>query len=250
MLLFLIPFYYYEFIFIFAAELKNQSCNWHIIHYQISMTHDFLQPVPQGGDRAQDTENNRIAAVADELQRLCAIHETQPGNSQQNVSLLDIEQRTAEAMAKAGGFWIPMMKISDLGVPGPSGHENDTYVAEKVIYKVNNLLNSGGSIVRLLRKILMHNIIFPDTAYSFHGFAGFEGRTVQPVIIQPRIANAHPATQIMIDTYMVALGFVKGGDDGRFLNGQYEVWDIVPRNVLVDDEGDIFVIDAEIKNIG
>ena len=44
---------------------------------------------------------------------------------------------------------------------------------------------------------------------TFYGFAGFDGRTVLPVIVQPRIANAHPATKIMIDTYMAALGFEK-----------------------------------------
>jgi hypothetical protein len=53
----------------------------------------------------------------------------------------------------------------------------------------------------------------------------------------------------MIDTYMAALGFEKTVQDGRFRNSQYEVWDIVPRNVLVDAEGDIFVVDAEIKHI-
>ena len=143
-------------------------------------------------------------------------------------------------MAKAGGFWLPMMDVFNLGVPGPSGHENDTYVSEYVIYKVNNLLNSG-SIVALLRKIVMHNLIFPDTAYAFHAFAGFDGRTVQPVIIQPRIANARPATQIMIDTYMAALGFQKTNSVGRYVSRRYEVWDLVPRNVLVDEEGDIFV---------
>ena len=142
-----------------------------------------------------------------------------------------------------------MMDIFDLGVPGPSGNENDTYVGEKVIYKVNNLLNSG-SIIGLLHKIMMHNTLFPDTAYSFYGFAGFDGRTIQPVIVQPRIANAHPATKIQIDTYLAALGFEKTTQDGRFRNSQYEVWDVVPRNVLVDDEGDIFVVDAEIKHIG
>jgi len=151
-------------------------------------------------------------------------------------------------MAKANGYWIPMMDVFDLGVPGPSGNENDTYVAEKVIYKVNNLLNSG-SIVALLRKIFMHNYIFPDTAYSFYGFAGFDGRTVQPVIIQPRVADAHPATQVMIDTYMAALGFEKAATEGRYFNKTYEVWDLVPRNVLVDAEGDIFVVDAEIKAV-
>ena len=212
------------------------------------MDYDILQPIPQGSDGTQDSENRRIAAIAHQLERLCAVHETQSGDSQQDVNRLETEQRVAETMAKAEGFWIPMMNIFDLGVPGPSGHENDTYVAEKVIYKVNNLLNSG-SIVALLRKILMHNQIFPDTAYSFRGFVGFDGRSVQPVIVQPRIANAHPATRIMIETYMAALGFQKSSTEGRFRNAQYEVWDLVPRNVLVDEEGDIFVVDAEIKEI-
>ena len=212
------------------------------------MNHDISQPVPQGSDGAQDAENSRIAAIADELERLCAVHEAQCGDSLQDVSRFETEQRVAEQMAKDQGFWIPMMDVFNLGVPGPCGNENDTYVGEKVIYKVNNLLNSG-SIVGLLRKILMHNILFPDTAYSFYGFAGFDGRTIQPVIVQPRIADSHPATKIMIDTYMAALGFEKTAEDGRFRNSQYEVWDVVPRNVLVDDEGDIFVVDAEIKHI-
>ena len=212
------------------------------------MNHDISQPVPQGSDGAQDAENSRVAAIADELERLCAVHEAQCGDSLQDVSRFETEQRVAEQMAKDQGFWIPMMDVFNLGVPGPCGNENDTYVGEKVIYKVNNLLNSG-SIVGLLHKILMHNILFPDTAYSFYGFAGFDGRTIQPVIVQPRIADSHPATKIMIDTYMAALGFEKTAEDGRFRNSQYEVWDVVPRNVLVDDEGDIFVVDAEIKHI-
>ena len=186
------------------------------------MNHDISQSVSQGSNGAQDEENSRIAAIANELKRLCSVYEAQRGNSQQNVGRLDAEQRAAEQMAKSQGYWIPMMDIFNLGVPGPSGNENDTYVGEKVIYKVNNLLNSGS----------------------------IDGRTVQPVILQPRIANAHPATKIMIDTYMAALGFEKTNEDGRFKNNKYEVWDLLPRNVLVDDEGDIFVIDAEIKLLG
>ena len=133
------------------------------------MSHDISQPVPQGGNGAQDAENSRITAIADELDRLCAIHEAQLRDSQADVSLFEVEQRAAEQMAKAGGYWIPMMDIS--------------------------------------------------------------------------------ATQIMIDTYMAALGFEKTTQEGRFSNGAYEVWDLVPRNVLVDEDGDIFVVDAEIKHI-
>ena len=214
----------------------------------MTMNHDVFQSVPQGSDGAQEAENSRIAAIANELQRLCAVHETQFGTGQANVTPLEAELRAAEQLAKSQGFWMPMSEVFSLGVPGPSGNENDTFVAEKVVYKVNNLFNSG-SIVGFLRKILMHNIIFPDTAYCFHAFAGFDGRNVQPVIAQPRVANAQPATQIMIDTYMAALGFDKTATEGRFSNGTYEVWDLVPRNVLVDNEGDIFVVDAEIKQI-
>ena len=53
----------------------------------------------------------------------------------------------------------------------------------------------------------------------------------------------------MIDTYMAALGFEKSFEEGRFTNGDYEAWDLLPRNVLVDNEGDIFVVDAEIKRL-
>ena len=38
-------------------------------------------------------------------------------------------------------------------------------------------------------------------------------------------------------------------DEGRYSNGTYLVWDVVPRNVLVDADGDMYVVDAEIKGL-
>lgn len=141
-----------------------------------------------------------------------------------------------------------MDKVFDLGTPGPSGNENDTYVSNDVIYKVNNLLNCG-SILRLFEKVRMHNEIFPDTFYQFHAFAGFDGRTVMPVFKQNLVKDAEPTPQIAIDTYMAALGFNKQEEKGRYANDTYIVWDLLPRNVLRDHDGDIFVVDAEIKRI-
>ena len=40
---------------------------------------------------------------------------------------------------------------------------------------------------------------------------------------------------------------IKENDEGRYSNGTYLVWDVVPRNVLVDADGDMYVVDAEIK---
>ena len=209
------------------------------------MDDDIFESVSQGSNGAYDEENRRIQEVSNELQRLCRLHEKESGDGKANGTRFEIEQRAAEQFAKSAGIWISMDDIFDLGSPGPSGNENDTYVSEDTIYKVNNLLNSGG-ICKLLDKILLHNLIFPNTAYRLHGFTGYDGRTIMPVLEQERICEAQPATQIMIDTYMSALGFEKEGESGRFSNGDFVVWDVVPRNVLVDKDGDMYVVDAEI----
>ena len=212
------------------------------------MNDDILKSVSQGSNGAYDEENRRIREISDELQRLCRLHEEESRDGKGDGGRFEIEQRAAEQYAKSVGMWIPMDKVFDLGEPGPSGNENDTYVSGTIIYKVNNLLNSGG-IVKLLDKVLLHNLIFPNTAYILHGFAGYDKRSVMPVLMQRRIRNAQPATQIMIDTYMSALGFTKENDEGRYSNGTYVVWDVVPRNVLVDADGDMYVVDAEIRKV-
>ena len=75
------------------------------------MNHDIFESISQRGNNAQDEENSRIAAVADELYRLCKLHETQSGIGQADVTPFEREQRLAEQMAKEGGYWIPMMKV-------------------------------------------------------------------------------------------------------------------------------------------
>jgi len=49
------------------------------------MSYDILQSIPQGGNGAQDAEDSRIAEIADELERLCRIHEAQRGAGQSDV---------------------------------------------------------------------------------------------------------------------------------------------------------------------
>ena len=46
---------------------------------------------------------------------------------------------------------------------------------------------------------------------------------------------------------MAAIGFTKLNNEGRYANADFEVWDLVLRNVQKDRGGDIFIIDAEIK---
>lgn len=209
------------------------------------MSYDISQSVSQGSSGEETAENRRIHEIADELRRRCQLYEAQLRDSQDNVGRFEVEQRVAEQFAKENGMWIPMSDVFDLGVPGPSGNENDTYVSNDIIYKVNNLLNTG-SILRLLDRLMWHNNLFYETAYSLHGFTGFDGRTIMPVLRQQLIKDSVPATAAEIEAYMTAIGFSKQNDEGRFANEDYTVWDLVPRNVLRDQDGDIFIIDAEI----
>jgi hypothetical protein len=210
------------------------------------MNYDISESVSQRGSGEETAENSRIHEVANELRRRCQLYEAQFRDGEKHVSHFEIEQRVAELYARENGMWLPMSDVFDLGVPGPSGNENDTYVSNDIIYKVNNLLNSG-SILKLFAKIYMHNNLFYDTCYSLYAFTGFDGRTVMPVFKQSLVKNARPATPIEIETYMAAIGFLKLNEKGRFSNDVYEVWDVVPRNVLKDEEGDIYIVDAEIK---
>ena len=207
---------------------------------------DILESVSSGIDRKKNPQNGGLDEIANELRRCCELYEEKLRNGEKHVSLFEVEQRVAEVYAKQRGLWIPMDKVFELGIPGPCGNKNDTYVSENVIYKVNNLLNSGG-ILRLFDKILLHNQTFPETHYCLYGFAGYDGRSVCPVLSQGLVKDAVPATQIEIDTFMSALGFNKKDSIGRYHNNEIEVWDAVPRNVLKDKYGDLFIVDVEIK---
>ena len=110
------------------------------------MSYDIFQPVPQGSIGAQDAVNSRIEVIANELRRRCKLYEAQRGDSRPHVNHFEAEQRVAETFAKEHGLWLPMERVFDLGIPGPSGNENDTYVADDSIYKVNNLLNCGSTL--------------------------------------------------------------------------------------------------------
>lgn len=209
------------------------------------MTNGIFKSVSQRIGREKDLEDRRIKEITDELKRRCCLHEKEYGDSVKNVNIA-LEQKVSEQFAIENNLWLPIEKIFEIGDPGPSGNENDTYIFEDTIYKVNNLLNCQGSIIKLFNKILLHNIIFRETSYQFHAFTGFRGSTIMPIFKQNLVKSTEPATRIEISTYMAALGFNSTEKEGCYVNSKYKVWDVIPRNVLKDKDGDIFVVDAEI----
>lgn len=211
------------------------------------MSNDLPQPIPQGEYGAYAPQTSRMAQVADLLRRSRLNDEAQHGDGAAYRGSLYDEQEIVEGYAETHSCWFSLEQIFDLGTPGPSGSENDTYVdkAGGTVYKTNNLIHTG-SYYKLFKRLQAHNSLFPQTAYELIGFTGFKGRTVYPLLAQRYIENVRPATPQEIDDYMRALGFEKCGD-WTFRNENYVISDLKPKNVLCDTDGDLYVVDAEIS---
>ena len=68
----------------------------HLLNNKIAMSHDISKSVSQGSIGAQDAENSRIEAIANELRRRCELYEAQRGDSQSHVSPLEMFARQGE----------------------------------------------------------------------------------------------------------------------------------------------------------
>lgn len=218
---------------------------------QIDSQDEILQSIPQRerGTEAQKDRRMEEAERAIRRSQSSGTNETQFGGSQSALSRQEIEARAAEEYAKENGLWIPMDKVFDLGTPGPSGNENDTYISnEGYVYKVNNLMNRKG-ILPLFDRIKLHNQIFPSSRYEFVGFTGFDGRSIYPIFRQAYVHESTNATPEEIEEYMNTLGFSKINEH-KYTNGDITISDLRPRNVLKDTDGDLYVVDAEFQQEG
>jgi hypothetical protein len=161
-----------------------------------------------------------------------------------------IDNRLSYEYANESNTWID--DLYSLGRPFEGGNEHTNAYNEKEqkVYKANNLMHTL-SLDAFFDKIRLHNKLFPNTSYEFVGFTGIKNTGkgnsyVEPIYKQNFIKNAKNATPEEISDYMKLLGFEEIGDY-RFKKDGIEVYDIRPRNVLKDSDGNIYVVDAEFK---
>lgn len=146
-------------------------------------------------------------------------------------------------------MWIPFGDTFKLGTPSLGGVENENYLnaEEYMMYKMNNLMTSH-SVLSLFERLLLHNAIFPQTAYELVGFSGFGNGSIYPILRQPYIPQATYASHGEILDFMESLGFKQCGE-AAFANGKIIVSDLRPRNVLKSMSNAIYVVDAEYREI-
>ncbi len=96
---------------------------------------------------------------------------------------------------------------------------------------MNNLIHTG-SFYKLFKRLLIHNSLFPQTAYFLVGFTGYEGRTIYPLLSQVYIENAKPAEPSEIKKYMMASGALVLLMIGHMREMVIVISDLKPKNVL------------------
>lgn len=164
----------------------------------------------------------------------------------------DLEKITTLEYAKKNNLWISnFQSLGDKILIGGNEHTLVLKFQNKTVYKSNNLINSRYLVTNVLEKVKIHNLLFPETRYKIIGFTGVEnGKTphIEVVLEQMYIPNLIKAEPKEIDLFMERLDFNKTTPQS-YVNDTYLVFDLFPRNVLKDTDGNLYIIDAEFRDI-
>ena len=168
--------------------------------------------------------------------------------------LEDLEKFEALKYGKENDLWIEdFYALGNFGLVGGHEHTLVLNTTNKTVYKSNNLINSRYLVSNVIEKVQIHNKLFPETKYNIIGFTGIdngESRTphIEVVLKQTYIPNLIKAEPFDINLFMENIGFIQTTPES-YVNDKYLVFDLFPRNVLKDNQGNLYVVDAEFRDI-
>jgi hypothetical protein len=163
-----------------------------------------------------------------------------------------------ERLAKVNGAWIETPEKIISFTPVSRGFENEVFesVDRNNVIKFNNLKLSEGNLDNFLDRIKAHNEFAPNTPYTILGIGKNSQGETTVILKQPHIkGKSAPIEKVM--QFLKDNGFkpakLSNGADG-FRNDQYEISDLwkndgsmMADNVLMDNEGNLYFIDADIN---
>lgn len=86
--------------------------------------------------------------------------------------------------------------------------------------------------------------LFPDCSYVLMGFSMNREGKVCALLAQQYILFGREATEDEIHDELLKLGFHPEMDGEYYTNGEYDIFDAVPNNVLVGIDGSLYFIDT------
>lgn len=136
--------------------------------------------------------------------------------------------------------------ISALGEFVDRGSENEVYSAydADIVYKLNDFRYADDNLNSFFERIQAHNHYFPESKYDLIGFALNQSGKVCAILVQPFIHAEREATEQEIADALSSSGFQPQLEGEYFTNGEYDIFDALPNNVLYGTDGHLYFIDT------
>ena len=193
-----------------------------------------------------DRTNSPINSILEQATHIVRREKETTGTLEPTESYKRGQTKELIDFANSNNLWI---SLSNLNVEFLSkGGENEVYTGNKdnIVIKLNNFEYAGDDLENFFIRINAHNKLFGNVPYQMIGFAYNSKQEFCAVLRQPYILAEREATEVEIAAYMEALGFEMDYYDG-YHNSEYEVFDVVPNNVLYGIDGDLYFIDTQIR---
>lgn len=201
------------------------------------MSHDKIS----SGINSQEKGINRILeeAVAESRRISLAIQKIAGTTSCKGVQIHGLKQ-----WAIKNQFWLT--DITELGEFSDRGSENEVYMDSvyHVVNKLNDFRYAEDNLDAFFQRINIHNLLFSDCAYKLKGFAENQDGKTCAVLEQPFIRADREASIEEIAGALALMGFIPMCDGEYFTNGEIDIFDALPNNVLHGIDGNLFFIDT------
>ena len=227
------------------GDSKNKNPNKNVITRRIGSR-----------EQAQRRVNETLGAAASDLQRSLGATAKEQRPTWNRRSALGYVRRRAEELSS-------LLTEKDLKEiqGGYIGHGQENYVYQakyddKKVVKFNDfsLTDSLFRINEFIDRVNAHNQFQPKDKYTPIGFAYDEKGDFCIVMEQPYLKGTQP-TREEITQYLTDHGFkldmiqISADEvDLGWTNGEFDLWDAEPRNVIKDENGDLHFFDTMIQH--
>lgn len=133
-----------------------------------------------------------------------------------------------------------------LGKFSDRGSENEVYMdsTNEIVNKLNDFRYADDNLEPFFQRMNIHNKLFPECEYTLKGFSENRDGKICAVISQSFIRSKREASIEEIAGALALMGFTPQMDGEYFTNGEIDIFDALPNNVLYGIDGNLYFIDT------
>ena len=204
------------------------------------MNGDTTERIPQEGQCSNAEEYGLLARASAFAGRVLSSIQALAGTT----TCKGVQIARLKDWAIKNDCWIE--NPNTLGVFSDRGSENEVYMGFDGIhvFKLNDFRYSDDNLTPFFERIPAHNQYFTACPYDLIGFSQNRDGKTCAVLRQQLVVKAREATPEEINAEFERIGFHAEDNGEYFTNGIHDIFDAVPNNVLVGDDGNFYFIDT------